>query len=100
MPNRYTYNAILKQKFTNKQYIETTTYPKIMPSDNDIYIITTAADRLDLLANYYFKDSSLWWIIALANNLNDASLHINVGTQIRIPGNIQNIISDLKKLNK
>ena len=99
MPSRYTYNKTLKEKFTNKQYIETTTYPKIQPTDSDTYVIATSSDRLDLLAQQYYSDSSLWWIIAVANNLNDASLYIKEGTQLRIPSNVQNIISDLKKLN-
>ena len=99
MPSRYTYNKTLKQKFTNRQYLETTTYPKIQPTDLDTYVITTSSDRLDLLAQQYYNDSSLWWIIAIANNLNDASIYIEVGKQLRIPANVQNIISDLKKLN-
>jgi hypothetical protein len=42
----------------------------------------------------------LWWAISVANNLNDASLHIEPGTQLRIPGNISKIVSDLEKINK
>jgi hypothetical protein len=78
-----------------------TTIPKpIVKRDDDIYIITQETDRLDLLANQFYGDSSLWWIIAIANNLNDASLSIEPGTQMRIPSNVSQILNDLKKINE
>ena len=85
---------------TKKNYLESTIYPKIKATDNDLYIISTQGDRLDLLANEYYGDRNLWWIIAVANNLNDASLSIEPGKQLRIPGNTSNILNDLEKINK
>lgn len=99
MANRYTYSEILKTKDTKKQYLESIIYPKIKPSNDDIYIISTQSDRLDLLATKYYGDPTYWWIIAVANNLNDASLFIQTGKQLRIPGNISNIMSELKRIN-
>ena len=75
-------------------------YPKIKPSNDDLYIISEGGDRLDILASKYYGDKTLWWIIATANNLNDASLSITPGTQMRIPSNLSNILSDLEKINK
>jgi hypothetical protein len=100
MANRYTYTNILKTNETKKNYLESTIYPKIKATDNDLYIISTQGDRLDLLANQYYGDRNLWWIIAVANNLNDASLSIEPGKQLRIPGNTSNILNDLEKINK
>ena len=100
MANRYTYSEILKTNETKKNYLQSTIYPKIKATDNDLYIISTQGDRLDLLANQYYSDRNLWWIIAVANNLNDASLSIEIGKQLRIPGNISVILSDLEKINK
>ena len=100
MASRYLYSKTLSTKDTKKQYISSTIYPKIKPSDNDFYIISEAPDRLDILASKYFGDKSLWWIIAVANNLNEASFFINPGTQLRIPGNISTVLSDLEKINK
>jgi nucleoid-associated protein YgaU len=100
MASRYTYSKKLTTNETKKQYLESTIYPKIKPTDNDIYIISTQGDRLDLLSNKYYGDKNLWWVISVANNLNDASLHIEVGKQLRIPGNISTIIFDLEKINK
>jgi hypothetical protein len=100
MANRYTYTNILKTSETKKNYLESTIYPKIKATDNDLYIISTQGDRLDLLANQYYGDRNLWWIIAVANNLNDASLSIEPGKQLRIPGNTSNILNNLEKINK
>jgi nucleoid-associated protein YgaU len=100
MANRYTYSKIIKTSDTNKQYLESTIYPKINASDNDMYIISEAGDRLDLLANKYYNDKTLWWIIATANNINDATFYVEPGLQLRIPSNTTAIINDLQKINK
>lgn len=100
MASRYLYSKTLSTSDTKRQYISSTIYPKIKATDNDFYIIAEAADRLDILASKYFGDKTLWWIIAVANNLNDASFFINPGTQLRIPGSISTILNDLEKINK
>ena len=46
---------------------QTVKYPEIPLSVNDTYAITTLGDRLDLLAQQFYGDSSLYWIIACAN---------------------------------
>ena len=42
-------------------------YPNIPLQFSDNYVITTIGDRFDLLAQQYYNDSSLWWIISIAN---------------------------------
>ena len=69
-------------------------------TDNDLYIISESSDRLDLLAHKYYGDKSLWWVIAVANNLNNASLYIGEGVQLRIPSNLSQILNDLEKINR
>lgn len=100
MANRYQYTKTLLTKNTNKKYLSSVIYPKIKPSNDDIYIISESSDRLDILASKYYNDKTLWWIIATANNLNDASLSITPGTQMRIPSNISKILNDFEKINK
>jgi hypothetical protein len=100
MANRYQYTNTLLTKNTKKKYLSSIIYPKIKPSNDDLYIISEASDRLDILASRYYNDKTLWWIIATANNLNDASLSITPGTQMRIPSNISKILNDLEKINK
>ncbi len=72
-------------------------YPNIPKSNNDIYIVTQGGDRLDTLANDFYSDSSLWWIIAAANNIHDASFAVADGTTLRIPENYTQIISNFNK---
>ena len=59
--------------------------PYIEPSDSDILIITEEDDRLDLLANQFYGDSKLWWVIATYNNLTDIDTKLEPGLQLRIP---------------
>jgi|TARA_B110000971_G_C19886060_1_gene443039 hypothetical protein len=73
-------------------------YPDIPKSDTDIYIVTQTDDRLDTLANQFYKDSSLWWIIATANNIHDATFGLPDGTQLRIPQQYNKIVNDFKKI--
>ena len=100
MASRYQYSTKLTNKYTKKKYLGSVLYPKIKPNDNDMYIISQQGDRLDILASKYYNESSLWWIIAVANNLNDASLHIEEGKQLRIPSNISAINSELERINR
>jgi hypothetical protein len=74
-------------------------YPEIPPSPEDYYVITTAGDRYDILALQFYNDSSLWWIIAAANNTEQASLVTQPGVQIRIPGNKEQVIELYNRVN-
>jgi nucleoid-associated protein YgaU len=65
-----------------------------------MYIISEAGDRLDLLAHKYYGDQTLWWVIATANNINDATFYVEEGIQLRIPSDINGILNDLQKINK
>jgi len=81
-------------------YYNTTVYPEIPLNDNDIYLITTQGDRFDILAYQYYKDTSLWWIIASANpGVNRDSLTITPGLQVRIPADKAKVISLFRELN-
>jgi hypothetical protein len=93
-------NIKVLQSPEGKQYRTTTIYPETPISENDYYIITTAGDRYDTLADQFYSDHTLWWVIASANNSQRASLIVEPGIQIRIPGNIDTIINNYNKINK
>ena len=57
-------------------------------------------DRLDALAAKFYQDSSLWWIIARANEIRTGKPTIAPDTKLRIPGNLTQIIQDLEKVNR
>jgi len=99
MSNRYANIPELKSKFIQKRYLSSVIYPKIKPTDNDVYIISEQGDRLDLLAHKYYGDVGLWWIIAVANNLNEATISIEEGLQLRIPSEVGVILNNFRKLN-
>jgi len=95
---RYSAITVVKNP-RGKRYYVNNIYPDIPVTEADIYIVPTAGDRLDLLANDYYKDPTLYWIIASANALPGDSLIPPVGQQLRIPANLQQIISDYELLN-
>jgi nucleoid-associated protein YgaU len=65
-----------------------------------VYVITTVGDRLDSLAYSYYNDSTLWWVIAMANNnATKGALYPAPGTQLRIPVNINNVLEQFEKFN-
>lgn len=65
---------------------DTVFVPLVDDSLDDIYVITEAGDRLDLLAYQYYKDVEKWWIIAAANpNVDKGSLFLEAGLQLKIP---------------
>lgn len=97
----YRYQSINKRKINNtgiRHYVNAI-YPDIPISNNDQYLYTTVGDRLDLLAYDIYKDQTLWWIIASANNLPGDSLYPPVGMQLRIPSNIQAAITRFNAIN-
>ena len=61
----------------------TTIYPKVPESNDDLYVITQDGDRLDNLAMTFYGDPNLWWYIAHVNHLD--SMTVRVGTRLRVP---------------
>lgn len=100
MANRYLNIDVLKSD-EGIRYYKNVLYPQIPLSEDDIYVITGEGDRLDLLANQFYNDTTLWWVISIANEtLNQGSMYVPVGTQLRIPQNITSITSKYNKLNE
>ena len=98
--SRYSDIEILRTLKGNRYYA-TNFYPTIPLSDSDIYVITDERDRYDLLANQYYNDSSLWWIIASANPLiPPTSIYPPAGSQIRISLNITSILQEYSNINR
>ena len=88
-----------EKRYDGKMVFKTTYYPNIPESDDDLYITASNEDYLDALAKKYYGDEMYWWIIALANNIADGKLSVNADTQLRIPGNLPNILQNLKQIN-
>jgi len=92
--SRYAATDIIKDG-NGKRKRSTTIVPNVTTNVNDVYIITTTADRLDKLANTFYDDATLWWVIAAANGLGKGSLVVPANTKLRIPAKtdfIDNVI--------
>jgi hypothetical protein len=96
--SRYRKSLIIRDE-QRKRRLDTTIIPFIPLDASDVFIVTTSPERLDLLADRFYGDSSKWWIIASANNLGKGTFHIPGNTRIRIPNNIQLIQDQIELFN-
>tara|TARA_B100000686_G_scaffold59094_1_gene63484 strand:+ start:1354 stop:1665 length:312 start_codon:yes stop_codon:yes gene_type:complete len=98
--NRYS-NTRVKRKQDGDRVYSYTLYPKIPVKNSDVFITPTYGDRLDILANEYYQDPSLWWIIAQANGIKGftALYTKNFRGELRIPTEIQDIINEFNSIN-
>ena len=98
--NRYNASSQgVSKRYDGKRFFQTTTYPIIPVDLSDTYIIATSEDFLDIVANRFYRDSSLWWVIAQANGIK-GTLSPKVGQQLRIPGNINSILTRFNAANQ
>lgn len=94
------YNSTkVKPRWDGKRVYGITHYPTIRPSDNDTFVISSDGDYLDALAHKYYGDPTLWWVIALANNIGKGRLSVPAGLQLRLPADINIIITEFNSLN-
>lgn len=97
--NRYsTRSQNITNRYDGKRVFLTTKYPIIPLSSSDLYITAASEDFLDTLALKFYKDSSLWWVIAQANNIK-GTMKPKIGQQLRIPGDINYILTRFNKAN-
>ena len=84
-----------------KRYYRGIKYPNIPVKTSDQYAITSTGDRLDLLANDFYGDIKLWWILVIANKgiIRTDSYALKGGLEIRIPQNLNQILRDFERVN-
>lgn len=95
---RYDKTPIKKSKEGFRVY-STTYYPSIPLSDSDIFITTKESSRLDSLANQYYGDYSLWWVLAKANGIRGKTV-LKAGQILRIPGQLPEILDNFEAINE
>lgn len=86
MASRYR-NSETRKTGDGRTVFRSKIYPNIPLRNDDVYVATESGDRLDTLAHQFYGDSTLWWIIASANNIHDAVFGFEDGTVLRIPQN-------------
>ena len=77
-----------------KQYLTNSKDIDIPNRDDDVWIMWTNNITTRTLSYIYYKSEEYYWVILLANNKSIESQFI-LGQRIRIPKNINNIISQL-----
>ena len=82
---RYKKTRILNDR-NNERYLSTRTYKPIPKQDTDIYIIGKIGQTLINLADTYYNDVDMWWVIATANpGCFEGGVNLKVGKEYRIP---------------
>lgn len=84
MENRYSNIPTIQKTGKGKVY-DSVLLPNVDANDSDIVVMTVQGDRLDLLANEYYQDPSMWWVIALKNDMTEIDLSMKEGIILRIP---------------
>jgi hypothetical protein len=92
MASRYQNIGIQKTNTGETIYLPVK-YPSLVPSNNDYYIIAREEDRFDLIASDFYGQPTYWWVVAMANDLPGDSMYAPPGTQLRIPGNLNNALT-------
>jgi hypothetical protein len=67
------------------EHWDLTDLPEIPVRSDDRAYVILGTDRIDLVAKKFYGDPVLWWVIALANNMELLPGDFIVGSTIRIP---------------
>lgn len=104
MSSRYQTISIKKSETgitstSGKDMYVPTYYPNIEAKEDDNYIIIGTTDRLDVIAYDFYGDSTLWWAVAMANNLEGDSMFPPVGMYLRVPANLPELLQKYNQSN-
>jgi nucleoid-associated protein YgaU len=80
--SRYEECEVLKDG--GREYLGVRLSVEIPPRRDDRFHNVVTGDRLDVLAQRYLGDASLWWIICGCNDI-ASPLDLHPGTVLRIP---------------
>lgn len=70
--------------------------PDILDGVDTIDHVLSVGERLDLLAFKYYGDPEYWWIIAMANRIQDP-FSLTVGQRLRVPVDARTILNKVKR---
>jgi hypothetical protein len=98
MNNRYDNSRIFRDD-NGRRYLSRIEYPPIPLRDSDILIRGVFGQSFMNLANQYYENKNLWWIIARANQQTE-SVYMVPGKEYRIPQEIKLILQEYEELNR
>lgn len=104
MPSRYQIVSVMKSdtgisSTSGKDMYKPTYYPSIYAKSDDTYIIAGTTDRLDNIALDFYNDATLWWVVAMVNDLPGDSIFPTPGQYLRIPKDLSSILSQYTQQN-
>lgn len=67
------------------RWYESMDAPELVPKRGDISYRVQAGDRMDRLATRFYGDTSLWWVISVANSIDEPAVGLHEGETIIIP---------------
>lgn len=85
--DRYRNCVLLKDKETGESLLSTREIETISYRYTDIFhkVAPNEVGRLDIIADKYYRNPLLWWVIAQANDIYDPIKGVPVGTTLRVP---------------
>ena len=104
MPSRYQIISTMKSdtgiaSTSGKTMYKPTYYPNIEAQPDDNYNLTGVTDRLDIIAFDFYGDATLWWVVAMANNLAGDSIYPPTAVYLRISKDLSNLLSKFDQSN-
>ena len=93
-------NTIIKKNKIGQRVYGVTLYPTIPIQDGDKFYYPIDGERVDSVAEKFYGDQSLWWIIAEANKLKDGGFALEPDIELRIPININPILQEFRNINE
>ncbi len=82
--NKYQTDVIIDTS-KNIPYYQTVLLSDVPSETVPFYYTARGNERLDILANRFYKNSKQWWVIAKANNLANGTISVPDGTKLFIP---------------
>jgi|TARA_B100001094_G_scaffold258450_1_gene258254 hypothetical protein len=92
-------NARIEKDKDNTRYYRPTIVPNIPIKDSDIFVYPVYGERFDNMAQRYYGDSNLWWIIAKANELSKGDIAPKSDVKLRVPTVIEDILEAVHNSN-
>jgi hypothetical protein len=100
--SRYQNTTAIRYENKGKFHLQTPVFvngSELAAAVSFITIKYTAGTRLDVLAQKYLGDGRYWWAICMMNDLNSPyDPNLIVGSMIRVPENITDVIKYMKKV--
>lgn len=92
-------SAKIRRDKDGTRYYKSTIVPNVPIKDSDIFVYPVYGDRFETIAQRYYNDSTLWWIIAKANELSKGQISADPLKKLRIPTEIDDILESVQKSN-